>query len=200
MPACCNSQCIAALTLIITTVFFVTCQIGCEGKSTAGQSISPAIGNMTDTSYYGHRGKTFRPNANGQMICFDQFEDHFLWVDYAAPWCSTCEPQTAAIREVESSCSGNIVFLTVMTSDDGGYGDPATRQTAKRWSAMFQLDPSRVVAADLTATTVPKHILFSPDGQVLFEQTGQMNANEIRQTLARCRQDWQSWKSSTSSH
>mgnify|MGYP002525950815 CR=1 FL=1 len=97
----------------------------------------------------------------------------------------------------DGRCGNDVVFLTVMTSDMKGYGDPATRETAARWSKAFGLDPTRVLAADLTSKTIPKHILFSPDGQVLFEKTGQMRSSEIRSTLTRCRQQWQGWKSQT---
>ncbi len=86
-----------------------------------------------------------------------------------------------------------------MTSDMGGYGDPATKATAARWSSQFGLDPARVLAADLTASKIPKHILFSPDGQVLFEQTGQMSADQIRATLASCWEQWRAWKATTDS-
>ena len=153
---------------------------------------------MDDTSYYGQRGQTFRPNAEGEMVCLDQYEGRFVWADYAAPWCPACKHQAQDIRRLDGNCGEDVVFLTVMTSDMGGYGDPATRQTARSWSKSFGLDPSRVLAADLTAKTVPKHILFSPDGQVLFEKTGQLGAGEIRSTLTRYKQEWQAWKSSVS--
>ena len=122
----------------------------------------------------------------------------FVWADYAAPWCGPCKQQSRDIRQLEARGDADVVFLTVMTSDMQGYGDPATRETAARWSSAHGLEPTRVLAADLTATTIPKHILFSPDGQVLFEKTGQMAAGEIQSTLARCKQEWQTWKSTTS--
>ena len=87
-----------------------------------------------------------------------------------------------------------MVFLTIMTSDMGGYGDPATQVTAARWAARFRLEPSLVLAADLTAMTIPKHILFSPEGHVLLEKTGQMPSSEIRSTLSQYLSDWEDWK------
>jgi len=175
----------------------VLSQSGCSGGTTSAEPVSTVVGNMNDTSYYGQRGQVFRPNAKGEMVCLDQYEGKFVWADYAAPWCPACKPQTRDIKQLDGRCGKDVVFLTVMTSDMKGYGDPATQQTAASWAKAFGLDPTRVLAADLTAKTIPKHILFSPDGQVLFEKTGQMGPSDIRSTLDRCRKQWQAWKSPT---
>ena len=81
-----------------------------------------------------------------------------------------------------------------MTSDMGGYGEPATVATASKWATRFGLDPARVLAADLTAMTIPKNLLLSPEGHLLFEKTGQMRAAEIRDVLNRYMTDWREWK------
>lgn len=105
-----------------------------------------------------------------------------------------CVPQTQDAHAVDSSYGPEVVFITVMTSDVGGYGDPATVATAAKWASRFGLDPERVLAADLTAMTIPKHLLFSPDGHLLFEKTGQMRASEMRDVLVRYMADWRQWK------
>lgn len=155
---------------------------------------NPAVGDMLDTSYYGQRGSVVRPNANGDMVSLDEYDGSFIWAEYAAPWCSHCEPQAKATRDVARSFGRDVVFLTIMTSDMGGYGDPATPSTAYKWAARFRLDPVRVLAADLTAMTIPKHILFSPDGHVLYEKTGRISGTEIRATLDRYMDDYRNWK------
>ena len=141
------------------------------------------------------RGKISRSNANGEMVSLEDFADQFIWSDYAAPWCRPCTPQTQAIKQVERSLDDDaVVFLTVMTSDTGGFGDPATRQTAAKWASRFGLDPTQVLAANLTSMTIPKHLLFSPDGHVLFEKTGSMTAAEVRTVLDQYMGDWWTWK------
>lgn len=152
------------------------------------------VGNMADSSYYGQRGSVSRPNARGELVAYEQFAGQFIWAEYAAPWCQPCVPQTQDAHAVDSSYGPEVVFITVMTSDVGGYGDPATVATAAKWASRFGLDPERVLAADLTAMTIPKHLLFSPDGHLLFEKTGQMRASEIRDVLDRYMADWRQWK------
>lgn len=190
---------VAICVALFSTAVLVVSLAGCSRESTQAPQISSAVGDMNDLSYYGHRGTKFRPNANGEMVCVDQFEGRFVWADYAAPWCGPCTQQSHDIKQLDGSCGQDVIFLTVLTSDMGGYGHPATRATAASWSRQFGLDPALVLAADLTSTTIPKHILFSPDGQVLFEQTGQLSADRIRATLARCRQQWQNWKATAGS-
>ena len=51
----------------------------------------------------------------------------------------------------------------------------------------------RVIAADLTAMKIPRHVLYSPEGQVLFEQTGTMTALEIRGVIDERSSAWRDW-------
>ena len=179
-----------SLYLFLFITFLVL--MGCEQQ----QSYSSPAGDMQDTSYADQRDKVSRPNANDKMVMLQDFAGKFIWVDYAAPWCSPCEPQTRTVKSVASTATSDIIFITVMTSDMGGYGDPATLATALSWAERFQLDKQRVLAANLTSMTVPKHIFFSPDGHMLFEKTGSMSASDIRTTLTQYMMDWSAWKQS----
>lgn len=120
-----------------------------------------------------------RVNAVGEPVALANFSGRYLWVDYAAEWCAACVPQTHAIKSVASRSSSIVVYVTVMTSEPGGYGHPATQETAARWAERFDLDPRHVIAADLTSMTLPRHILFSPTGEKLFDHTGPLTAAEI---------------------
>ena len=153
------------------------------------------VGLMSDLSYFKTRDKPPRISASGNQIAMAQFEGKFLWAEYAAPWCSPCGPQSQIIAQLSDSMDKSIVFLTVMTSETGGYGHPATRQTAQSWAGAHGLDPNLVVAAtNLTSVTLPRHIFFSPEGQMLFIKTGSMSAAEIRDVIAARRADWKTWQ------
>ena len=126
-----------------------------------------------------------RVNAVGEPVSLSNFSGRYLWVDYAAEWCAACVPQTQAVQSVASRSSSVVVYVTVMTSEPGGYGHPATQATAARWAERFDLDPRNVIAADLTAMTLPRHILFSPTGKKLFDHTGSLTATEISTIIDR---------------
>ncbi len=163
-----------------------------RGDKTPGHE---RVGLMSDRSYFNGRDKPPRISASGNQIATAQFEGKFLWADYAAPWCSPCGPQSRIIAQLDDSMDESIVFLTVMTSETGGYGHPATRQTAQRWAGTHRLDPDLLVAAtDLTSVTIPRHIFYSPEGQMLFIKTGTMSAAEIRDVITERSADWKAWK------
>ena len=166
---------------------------GCgSGTRTTGEE---RVGDLSDRSYFKARGKA-RVSASGEQVRLIQFEGRFVWAEYSAPWCAPCRQQATAIRDAEASSAADVVFLTIMTSEMGGYGHPATRATAQNWASQNNLDPHRVVAADLTAITIPRHILYSPQGQMLFVATGFMSAAEIREVIEERSADWNTWSRS----
>ena len=87
------------------------------------------------------------------------------------------------IRMLDVGTSGGVWGLTEGYSLMIG-GDPATVTTARNWAERCGLDPTLVLAADnLTAVTIPRHILSSPEGHTLFVHTGGMSRDEIVQVI-----------------
>jgi hypothetical protein len=123
-------------------------------------------------------------NALGEPVTLRQFTGKYVWIDYAAEWCAACGPQSRTIRSLVHAPPERVVFLTIMTSEIGGYGHPATRDTAFRWAKRLSLEPDKVLAADATAMMLPQHALFSPSGKELFRHVGNMTAADIRKALA----------------
>jgi len=169
-------------SVLVAALLLTIASCGPDGPSTDRR-----VGDLSDRTWGGLRDKPPRTSASGKPVRMEQFEGRFVWAEYAAPWCSTCEKQGPVLRQLERSLGDEVVFLTVMTSGMDGYGDPATRATAQAWSRQHGKDPDRVVAADLTWMTIPRHVLFSPAGQMLFERTGFMSDDEIRRIIERHR-------------
>jgi hypothetical protein len=144
---------------------------------------------MRDTSYA--RGRDVeRVNARGSPVRWRDYAGQFLWVEYAAPWCGICAQQTSELRDLRPP---NTAMVTVMTSEMGGYGHPATRATAAAWAGRYGLDPDRVIAADLTSLSVPRHLLFSPEGHTLFARDGYMTRQEVDAVINARQADWRVW-------
>lgn len=163
------------LPMIASLIVFVACD---GGSSPAGRSASPQF---AEDRY------ATAVNAKGEHVSLSDFSGKPVWVEYAAEWCAACRGQSATIRALTKELSGKVVFVTVMTSEVQGYGHPATQETAARWAERESLDPSRVVAANLTALTLPRHALFSPEGETRFRQVGTLSAEEIRAEIRRAR-------------
>jgi hypothetical protein len=179
------------IRLVLAAVVAVL-MLCCDGSA----SSESRIGNLGDRSYGGLRSRPPRPSASGEPLDMTRFDGRFVWADYAAPWCSTCSRQVPELEQVRGFLGSDIGFMTVLTSDMGGYGDPASEATARRWASQHRLAPDRVVAADLTSMAVPRHVLFSPEGHMLFEWTGYFSAEQILEVTERRMADWEAWKRS----
>ncbi|MFT5123834.1 MAG: thiol-disulfide isomerase/thioredoxin [Kiritimatiellia bacterium] len=157
----------------------------------------PHLGNLADRSYGGlvtTSQNVQRISASGKPVSMAQFHGQFVWVDYAAPWCAPCKTQARVIKQLEHSMKGQVQFLTVMTSKSNNYDDVPDQQTAKAWAAKHGLSRDHVVVADnLWSRTIPAHILFSPEGQMLYRSTGGLNAAQIKAVVD---QHLASWKAS----
>ncbi len=145
---------------------------------------------MADTSYV--RGRDVqRMNAHGEAVTWADFAGHFVWAEYAAPWCGVCPGQATEMQRVQAP---DVTKVTVVTSGMGGYGDPPTQATAAEWAGRFGLDPGHVIAANLTALSVPRHYFFSPEGHSLHFHAGFLSAADIQTIIAQRMDGYQRWK------
>ena len=119
--------------------------------------------------------------ANGRPISLSTFQGDFIWVDYAAEWCSYCELQTRTIKALEQRYGDKLVFLTVVTGTNEVM-QPPNAETAKAWADRFGLNPDRVLAR-FSTDTLPHHVLYSPNGEILFRDSGLFKQDRIVSVL-----------------
>ncbi len=145
------------------------------------------VADLTDRSYAAMRHTRF-VSATGEAIALADFAGDFVWLDYAAPWCSTCDPQSRIISALERSLGHEIVFLTVITTDMNL--KQATPQTARDWARRYNLQADQVLVG-AGARFLPQHVLFSPTGQTLYRHTGFLTAEKIKNLLLAHVENWQ---------
>ncbi|MDD2942465.1 MAG: thioredoxin family protein [bacterium] len=125
-------------------------------------------------------------SAEGEEVCIGDYEGSYLWVDYGAPWCSTCKKQLPVMKQVDNRAGDELAFATVMTSGMKGYGSVASVADTKQWGQRRGLGPEDVLIADnLSAETVPFHELYSPEGRKIYSHSGFLSAGEIQQVIKR---------------
>lgn len=180
----------------IMTIFrsspLVACLALLAFLSLSGCSFKTEPSSLEDFSY-GNGRDVKRIDGNGDTVSWGDFSGNFVWAEYAAAWCSTCDRQASELRGMDQK---EVVHITIMTIEMGGYGHPATQQTAANWARHYDLDPADVIAADMTSKTVPHHILFSPEGQILFEQSGFISRDNIGRVISAQQKNWKEWKTS----
>ncbi len=120
-------------------------------------------------------------NALGEEVALTDYQGDYLWVDYAAEWCSYCEPQTRTLKRLEAKYGDKLGFLTVVTGT-GKVMEPPSAETAMKWARRFDLDTNKVLAY-FSTNRLPYHILYSPSGAVLYQGSGLFNASKIKDIL-----------------
>ncbi len=123
-------------------------------------------------------------DGTGKTVSLDDYAGRYVWIDYAAEWCAACTPQTMAIKAVAADAPGDVAFVTIMTTEREGYGHPSTAATAARWASRFDLDPNHVWAGQVSYRYLPRNLLYSPRGDALFDEVGELDAGRIRAEIA----------------
>jgi len=115
--------------------------------------------------------------ASGRPASLSELRGDFLWVDHAAAWCGYCAPQTRTIKALEQRYGDRVVFVTVVTGTDVVM-QPPSADTALAWARRFGLDPERELA-QFSTDTLPHHVLYSPQGEVLYRDSGLYDQDRI---------------------
>ena len=151
--------------------------------------IMTVMKDMTSTTSVNDRAATYDSyiDVNGNVVSLDEFQGSYVWVDYAAEWCSYCKPQTQTIKALDRKMADRILFLTVVTGTQKVM-EPPTADTARQWADQFNLDPERVLAK-FSTDTLPYHLLYSPSGKVLFQGSGLYNEKKIINIINKHLQD-----------
>ncbi len=158
------------------------------------KGLESLVGNMSDTSYSHVLNMPPRLNALGEEVPIALYEGKYLWAEYAASWCKTCQRQAPQVRQVQARYSSDVNFITIMTGKSTAYNDHATVQTAKEWARRHQLDPQHVLSARLWYKTIPEHRLFSPEGHTLFVHVGYLDAWQISDIIQYYKKDYEAYK------
>ncbi len=157
------------------------------------KGLEDLVGNMNDTSYSSVRSKPPRHNAYNTPVKIENYEGKFLWAEYAATWCKTCEQQASQVKKVQSLLKDQISFMTVITGQSTRYGDHGTVGSAMLWASRHRLDPQHVYAAKLWYKTIPEHRLFSPQGHTLFVHVGYLDSSQILDIIEYYRAGWETY-------
>jgi thiol-disulfide isomerase/thioredoxin len=120
-------------------------------------------------------------NIYGEKVELSDYFGKYLWVDYAAEWCSYCEPQTRTLKSLASKYHGKIDFLTIVTGTSKVMEAP-TVEHIKAWSEKYDIDSRKIIGRFYT-DRLPYNLLYSPGGKVLFRYSGLMKSVEIEQVI-----------------
>jgi len=163
---------LVGMALVVGMVWWVR-----DGRYEGADSEPPT---STASADFGGAGSLLRVRADGRPVRFADFRGAPLLVVYGAEWSRDSAAQLAAVR---AAAPPGLAVIHVVTSTAQGYGHPATVETAAAWAAHFQLPAADVIAADLSAKTLPAVALFDAQGRLLAERSGLQDEAALRTLL-----------------
>ena len=127
--------------------------------------------------------------ANEADFKLASFDGNFIWLDFSAPWCGPCRSQASQMKHMEEA-NPDVAFVTILVSDQN-QGRPS-HETARAWSRQYGLNPGRVVAdvkgemsRAWNVSSIPLNVLISPDGTILYSQTGSHQVRQMQEILGK---------------
>lgn len=125
-----------------------------------------------------------RHDANGRAtdVC-DAADGRWVWVTYAAGWCSASRSQAPAVSRLARSPRKELAVFVVLTGGDEVFV-PASLGAARAWAAAYGLPPSRVLYdSEEGSRTVPQHLLIGPDGRTWYRYVGFLDTDEMQRLI-----------------
>ena len=116
-------------------------------------------------------------DVHGNTTSLSAYHGDYLWVNYAAEWCSYCGPQTEALRALDQQYGDKLLFITLITSTEKVVEAPSAA-TALEWANRYDLPQDKILAYYSTKT-LPYHILYSPTGDILYQGSGPHSTDQI---------------------
>jgi hypothetical protein len=158
---------------------------GCSGESGSGEYYTDwdiAGGCASD------QGGDIRTSGAGTEVdvCDSVGEYSWIWVTYAAPWCSASKAQAPQIRAFKHQADSDVILYAVLTAGDEVFS-AATVADARSWASTHGL-PATQVLTEQSSRTIPQHLLIGPDGRTFYRYVGFLDAAEMHQLLEDFRQ------------
>ncbi len=160
--------CIAGLALLL---------VGCGGgRDSSGEFYTNwdiAGGCASDA------GGDTRVNALGEPVdvCAAVDPDGWVWVTYAANWCSSSRSQAPQVQRFSRDTHYPVELFTVLTSSNEPF-TPAQISDARAWASAHGLPPQRVLAEESTRV-IPQHLLLGPDGRTWYRYIGHLDSEAM---------------------
>lgn len=119
--------------------------------------------------------------AGGSPIDLTAYRGQPLVVNLWATWCGPCVDEMPDLQEVAEQFEGRVAFLGVDVAD----GARRAERFAQDLGVTYDLaaDPDRRFFEAVQAFGMPTTLFVTPDGMIVYRQTGPLDADGLRAAL-----------------
>jgi cytochrome c biogenesis protein CcmG/thiol:disulfide interchange protein DsbE len=104
-------------------------------------------------------------------------------VNFWASWCGPCRREMPAFEATHESLGDKVTFVGIDNKDFRDSALEFLEKTGVRYASGF--DPHGNVAANYGVIGLPVTFFISEDGRVLESTTGEINRDELKETISR---------------
>ena len=125
------------------------------------------------------------PDKDGNMISLSDFKGSYVYVDVWATWCGPCRYEIPFLLQLEEDYhDANIVFMSVSVD---------TENAKQKWVDMIKDENmggvqlistdgwKSQIMKDYAINSIPRFMLFDPDGNVISVNAARPSSDEIRE-------------------
>lgn len=156
------------------------------GVFVGGRYLEPApVTGSAQEQAFARLMDTHLTNVEGKTVALADFKGKTIVLNFWAPWCPPCVEEMPELSQVQSEFSSkNIQFIGIgIDSADN------IAQFSKNVKTTYPLLVASSVGLELakafgnTVGGLPFTVLIRPDGQVIQQKTGRIQAQELREWL-----------------
>ncbi|MPZ86629.1 MAG: redoxin domain-containing protein [Nitriliruptorales bacterium] len=120
--------------------------------------------------------------AGGAAVDLAAYRGQPLVVNLWATWCAPCVEEMPDLQEVAGQSEGRVAFLGVNVAD----GARRAQRFAEEVGVTYDLaaDPDRRFFEAVQAFGMPTTLFVSPEGTIVYRQTGPLDADGLRAALS----------------
>jgi thiol-disulfide isomerase/thioredoxin len=136
----------------------------------------------------GQKGLDFTyKDINDKPVSFSDFKGKFVYIDLWATWCGPCKAEIPHMKKIEEDYHGqNIVFVSLSLDkpkDAEKWKDFVTKEQLKGIQLMADKDFGSDVAKNYDVHSIPRFLLFDPQGKIINADALRPSNPELRVQL-----------------
>lgn len=117
-------------------------------------------------------------NMKGKMMKLSDFQQEGLVIlDFWASWCVPCKKALPKLNELHKEYE-NVNVVTICTDKPRTQRKAIAEVKSHKYEFHTLFDPKKIVQKQFNIVNIPRTIIITPDGEILYDHTGYKRGDE----------------------